>query len=653
MTQYYTENDGKDLWLPRGKEFTERAYFMSETFQSDVRSNHILVAAERGNILSADNLRAIYRLREAVTAITTDNGATWENRCRRVPRSPSTNGSASFSISDLSSSFVFPTLAFPEEVCAKLAEEEENADWVCQEEDIFEIWANDGKFDDLTKSRVEGLSDEDVLEAINARELRSGLTGTFLYPAKFLGTVKRDSGGRIVSARGMTLYFGGRKTDRDGSLDHDMTRDFEGAFIDTVNGVRFSRRDLKAFPNAHRSYNDVVDEDTNKDLNLFFFGYLFVTIYVMSMLGKFNGVETRIVLSIAGILCIVLGLGASFGVGSYIGWFSSTMNQIMPFLVLGIGIDDMFVIVQNFDNLGRRYKTLEEKIGHALKHAGVAISITTLTDVMAFAVGASTSLPALRNFCLYSAFSILFVYFFMLTFFLGFFVLDQRRMESRRHAIFCCYRMDDKWRPNECSQRSLLHAFFEGYSRVLLNRYVRIAVIALTLLLLGVSVYGIARLEADFDEQLWVPKDTYLRHYIDYKEEYFPSGGMVGDLFMINVKDISQKMDVVKKMRKELTQLEILSPTSGRGGFDDAFERYVDFRSPSSDYPESGLDEETFHSYLAEFLYTVGQPYQNVLRFARDLECEERAPKITLLSVPFRHKRLICCFFRLNWTLKN
>ena len=50
---------------------------------------------------------------------------------------------------------------------------------------------------------------------------------------------------------------------------------------------------------------------------------------------------------------------------------------------------------------------------------------------MAFAVGASTALPALRNFCIFAAASIFFVYVFMLTFFLGLFVLDQRRAEAR------------------------------------------------------------------------------------------------------------------------------------------------------------------------------------------------------------------------------
>ncbi len=150
----------------------------------------------------------------------------------------------------------------------------------------------------------------------------------------------------------MRLDFAGREVEEDESLEHDMTLEFELDFINLVNDFNFdTNTKLKAFPNTERSYDDISDGDVNKDLQLFFVGYVFVAIYVSIMLGNFNHVEARTFLALAGILTVVLGLGAAFGICSYAGLFSSNMNQIMPFLVLGIGIDDMFVIVQNFDNL--------------------------------------------------------------------------------------------------------------------------------------------------------------------------------------------------------------------------------------------------------------------------------------------------------------
>ena len=58
----------------------------------------------------------------------------------------------------------------------------------------------------------------------------------------------------------------------------------------------------------------------------------------------------------------------------------------------GIGIDDMFVILQCFGNAEKSRTTddLGERIGNAMRHAGVAITVTSLTDVCAFAIGCIT-----------------------------------------------------------------------------------------------------------------------------------------------------------------------------------------------------------------------------------------------------------------------
>ena len=57
------------------------------------------------------------------------------------------------------------------------------------------------------------------------------------------------------------------------------------------------------------------------------------------------------------------------------------------------GIDDMFVIMQSFDNLGpneRKANNIPQNIGQTMKHAGVAITVTSMTDIVVFAVGSST-----------------------------------------------------------------------------------------------------------------------------------------------------------------------------------------------------------------------------------------------------------------------
>ena len=72
---------------------------------------------------------------------------------------------------------------------------------------------------------------------------------------------------------------------------------------------------------------------------------------------RFNMVEQRAYLAMIGITSIGIGIGTSYGISSLIGFPYTQMHSILPFLLLGIGIDDMFVIVQSFSNLNEREKT--------------------------------------------------------------------------------------------------------------------------------------------------------------------------------------------------------------------------------------------------------------------------------------------------------
>lgn len=89
---------------------------------------------------------------------------------------------------------------------------------------------------------------------------------------------------------------------------------------------------------------------------------------------------------------MAMAILVSYGLCSAFGVFYGPVHSILPFLLLGIGIDDMFVIVQCWSNLNKEEmkKSLPLRIGTTMRHAGVSITITSVTDFIAFAVGAST-----------------------------------------------------------------------------------------------------------------------------------------------------------------------------------------------------------------------------------------------------------------------
>ena len=97
-----------------------------------------------------------------------------------------------------------------------------------------------------------------------------------------------------------------------------------------------------------------------------------------------------------------MGISIALSLSFAIGYPFNNFHRVLPLVCLGIGIDDMFVIMQSVNIVKKdpalKHLTTEEKIALALKHAGVSITVTSVTDVFAFAVGAVTVVFILKYF---------------------------------------------------------------------------------------------------------------------------------------------------------------------------------------------------------------------------------------------------------------
>lgn len=96
-------------------------------------------------------------------------------------------------------------------------------------------------------------------------------------------------------------------------------------------------------------------------------------------------------------------------------------------MLIGIGIDDVFVIVSSIE-LTDPNLPLEERYSTGLKSSGLAITLTSVTNFCAFIMGfAFTEVPAIQSFCFYTGMGIFFDFITTLTVFTAFLVFDMRR----------------------------------------------------------------------------------------------------------------------------------------------------------------------------------------------------------------------------------
>jgi hypothetical protein len=68
----------------------------------------------------------------------------------------------------------------------------------------------------------------------------------------------------------------------------------------------------------------------------------------------------------------------------------------MPFIMLGIGVDDIFVMVRSMEEVSEVFPgaSIEERFRKALNLGGMSITVTSATNFAAFMFGSLTSIPA-------------------------------------------------------------------------------------------------------------------------------------------------------------------------------------------------------------------------------------------------------------------
>ena len=76
---------------------------------------------------------------------------------------------------------------------------------------------------------------------------------------------------------------------------------------------------------------------------------LLIFAYSMIFVGACSPVHCRMTLAFVGILCILLSYIAGFGICFINDMEVTNIHNLIPFLLLGIGVDDMFVLCNALD----------------------------------------------------------------------------------------------------------------------------------------------------------------------------------------------------------------------------------------------------------------------------------------------------------------
>src|SRR5699024_10785238 len=143
-------------------------------------------------------------------------------------------------------------------------------------------------------------------------------------------------------------------------------------------------------------------------------------------------------LGFIGVLVVLLSVLSSLGFFFYFNVPARLIIvEVIPFLVLAVGVDNIFILVQTFQRDEKREnEELEDQIGRVVGEVAPSMLLSSLSMSACFFIGTLTDMPAVRMFALYAGVALIINFFLQMTCFLGLFTLDTRRWLDRRLDIF-------------------------------------------------------------------------------------------------------------------------------------------------------------------------------------------------------------------------
>ena len=370
--------------------------------------------------------------------------------------------------------------------------------------------------------------------------------------------------GDVLSAEAMIVTWV-VNNHREGSKGEERALDWEEGLISVLKDAQREAREmgLRLSFSTERSLEEELNKSTNTDAKIVVISYIIMFLYASLALGSTTLsvrsilqnpanalVASKFTLGIIGIVIVLMSVSASVGLFSACGIkVTLIIAEVIPFLVLAVGVDNIFLIVHEFErvNVSHPDEEVETRIAKALGRMGPSILLSALTETIAFALGAAVGMPAVKNFAVYAAGAVLINALLQVTMFVSVLALNQRRVEDSRADCFPfvkvkradvgsahgagAYGYDD--------EGALQKFIRKVYAPFLLDRRVKITVVVLFLGLFTAGLGLIPEVALGLDQRIAFPRGSYLIAYFNDLDAYFNTGPPV--YFVVQDSSVTQR----------------------------------------------------------------------------------------------------------------
>ncbi|KNC87701.1 hypothetical protein SARC_00207 [Sphaeroforma arctica JP610] len=177
-------------------------------------------------------------------------------------------------------------------------------------------------------------------------------------------------------------------------------------------------------------YFEVPQIELSSDVIFLVCTYVLVILYIyFSVETKFHMVKSKVGLGLTSVVMLLISLSMSVGICQMFGFVPTlVVVEVIPFLIIAVGVENIFfithaVVATPLDN------SVHHRVAEGLSNTGNKVVVYLLAELMLTIVGSLSSIDALREFSIFTFFSLLVDFYLQIIFFPAVLSIDIRRME--------------------------------------------------------------------------------------------------------------------------------------------------------------------------------------------------------------------------------
>ena len=273
-----------------------------------------------------------------------------------------------------------------------------------------------------------------------------------------------------------------------------------------------------------RTINDELMDETKQNYFIIIISYSIMFLYISLSLGKFyDCVRSNFLLSFCGMFYIIGAVYMSYATCGFLQIKASLISlEVIPFLILAIGVDNMFFIYHSIYNV----PTVEVwlKVSAGLRNIGVSVTLSALTQIATFACGLYIGIPALETFCMTAIFALTFNYLLQMSVWPALIAIDLKRKSLGYLDLLPFVKTSNCVNIHTFSPRWEVKFFKNTWKKFVLSKICKVLTFLSCLVFFVLFIFALVKLPSGLDQQLATIKDGNLYNYFGDMKKYIEVG---------------------------------------------------------------------------------------------------------------------------------